>query len=229
MRVLSRQLLAFLITLAAATDNSPAEAKVWKVISGDGAEVTSECLGSKETIECLVDTAISCSVWSQIMAITADRQTHNDPICDSPGLLYEHDFLVVDTPKRLARYLYFTEQWVLAAKDISAYFANYGARSWKEGDTVVDVFAIRCTAKHTCTKGTVQPFDPEYGAGCPITFCFGYPDESVTYDGEEYDLPNVSFIIRPDGPGWKIVDEYAAIGMGSDLNHHWKPQRCKRK
>ena len=206
---------------------------MWKVISGDGAEVTSECLGSKETIECLVDTAISCSVWSQGPSVTVDRQIYRDPICDSPGLFYEHLYMGdSSSPKRLTRYLYFTDQWVLKAEDITdniLRFAGYSDRTLKEGDTVVDVFAIRCSESHTCSKGTGQPFDPEYGAGCPIISCGGFPHQSIEYNGEYYDIPRFSFIVRQTESGWKIVTPYAAMDAGSDWRGLWKPRHWKRK
>jgi len=211
---LSRILMTLLVAVGIASVATPADAAVWKVISGDGTEVTSECLGSNETIECLVDTAIACSVWSQGIMVTVDRKHYRDSTCDSPGLLGNHDYLLLNTPKRLTRYLYLTEQWVLTVEDIPPHFADYGLRSWKGGDTVVDVHAIRCTESYQCSKNTGQPFDPEFGAGCPITSCSGYPKRPDTYDGLHYDVPSVSFIIRKEAPGWRIVDEYE-IGRAS--------------
>lgn len=207
----------------------PTEADQWQVISGDGKEVSSTCLGSNETPTCLAETAIACSVWSEGMMDSRDGRNHRAPICGSSGLLTLHSVLFMPVPKKLARYFYRLETWRLEDADIP----NLPRRAdrppiWRAGDTVVEVHAISCRPDRRCLERTGTPRDAGYGANCPIVICFGPPRKPDTFYGVKYYSPDAALIMRRDDKGWNLLAAYRPGSAGSNIDNHWKPDRWRR-
>ena len=216
--------------LLASVPLSQSVAAQWHVISGDGKEVSSTCLGSNENPTCLAESSIACSVWSETVNDSLDGKEYRPPVCDTPGLLRYHDKIYVNYPKHLARYLYRLETWILTEADIPAERRREDwLPVWRAGDTVVDVVTIRCIPNRQCLEKTGTPKEAGYGEGCPIVRCSGPPDRPITYFGIEYDIPDVALIMRRGNTGWHVIYEYSAGSEGNSIENRWHPERWRHR
>ena len=198
----------------------------WKVVSGDGTLLTSDCIGVFTSPECVLDTVLACEAWSRVDEVTAvdsyGYEDHWHPICDSlrgqPGN--------VDSPVR-----------------------TFGAGS----DNPEDYSYYYKTVPFVVTTGNVPPRDaPPYpeGSSCrvcpgdvavafPTIICspdpaiiglerdgwaFGeYPDDSFISYCVEW-ITDFALIVRIDDRTglWSIVEPYRpSLDGGSGHPEGW--------
>jgi len=205
--------------VSALAEDKPLEP--WRMISGDRRLITSECLGSNATPDCLADTVLACELFSPGPDYSLDGLYHEDPLCSSPGvrLLLSSTPLHIDP--QLATIYYSFDRWVLTADDLWSW-----GEGWKVGDLAVDVETFGCFPRAECTQNLPAGLPAEeILAQCPPVECT-FSDVVDFQTGRR--RPGITYIMRQASDGWHIVDMYKNLNVGRDAQK-WDPPHWYRK
>lgn len=174
----------------------------WRVISGDGKLVSSNCIGRFETPDCIVDTVMACGVWSW-----QDDVTEYDPyieglgyrlhpVCDTlrstpgdPGVSVPFIVLIGPNPEHFIVYYRMTP-FILTEETGTRHFAR-NPLSGEDcsphfgeclGDTVLVIEWALCEPALASDKENYRP-DNDYPPGTPVSRCLvrNSPVFVVTY------------------------------------------------
>lgn len=215
------------LTLALSLDAASALAageplEPWRMISGDGRLVTSECLGSNATPDCLSDTVLACELFSPPPDYNPDGLYHEHPLCSSPGVRQLLGTTPMHIDPRLVTIYYSFDRWVLTDADLW-----YRGDDWKAGDLAVDVELFACFPRPQCMQDLPAGLRPDEVLGqCPPVQC----SFSAAVDFETgRRKPNTTYIMRQDPEeGWRIVDMYKDLNIPRD-GELWNPAHWYRK
>lgn len=230
-----RALVALLGCLVLATPAGADEswAPDWKMIAGDGSVQSSDCIGSSETLDCLVDTVVACSAWSENPEWRADGLPFDHPICEKAPGFDGVSAILVSAPAATQQFLYATDIWTLQR---SGDWPTDREGLARQGDQVVDLFSITCAPRPDCLD-RLDPLAPpeEMLAACPRNYCYGssrivtHVDGSMPGAGAEVFVdPGFSLLTRQTGQGWVVVDWYYLSRFGL-RDPGWYPDHWKRK
>jgi len=226
-------LILSLVPSAAPVRADQSWAPAWKVLAGDGSLHSSTCIGSNASLDCLVDTVVACSAWSEDPEWRADGLPFDHPICDSARGFDGVSAVLVSAPAATQHFLYATDVWTLQ-----------NARDWptdteglaRQGDQVVDLFSITCAPRTACLA-RLDPLTPprEILAACPRDYCYGssrvLTHVDVTMPGADADVfvdPGFSLLTRETDQGWVVIDWYYLSRFGL-RDPGWYPDHWKRK
>jgi len=154
--------LSFIAFVALSVLASPsAEADEWRVLSGDGKTLPSDCVGKPVTPECIVDTMIACEVLSPIGVSMADEPLRFHPSCYSLGWIltvsnYDgvpHFEVRHADPQEPVTYRYRIETRTVNERDM---LHRTGLDDWRLGDLAVNVWFKWCLAGYDC-RGSEYP------------------------------------------------------------------------
>lgn len=223
MRQLSHLSLALALALHASwafAAGQPLEP--WRMISGDGRLVTSECLGSNATPDCLADTVLACELLSPPPNYNPDGLYHEHPLCSAPGVRQLLGTIPIGIDPRLLTIYYSFDRWILTDADLW-----YLAEDWKAGDQAVDIELFACFPRLTCMQDLPAGLRADEVLGqCPPVQC----TFSAAVDFETgRRKPNITYIMRKDADGrWQIVDMYKDLNIPRGAQY-WNPAHWYRK
>jgi len=221
-----RLLLAWLLCLIAMAS----VAEEMNVISGDRTIVSSDCIGSNATPQCLADTAMACGAWSLGPDESASGEAEDDPNCLAPWLNYRSASQVLPGPTRMWLQTYLVDFWVLGEADIW-HRARTGPDAWHAGDMAADFYIAGCVPEKSCLQQISAQTDLQTVlAQCPRTRCIGSPRISWNSDGNGLHLfePTATLILRQTASGWEVVDWYLGVTSTGSLGDFWEPKRWQR-
>lgn len=210
---------------------APGQAADWQVISGDRLIVSSTCIGSNETPQCLADSAMACGSWSVDTKHSPDGTFIEDAICFAPGV---NQLGVWPPTTRISEELmihhYFVDFWSLDEAEIW-HRARSSPDPWKAGDIVADFYVVTCTPEDNCIQtlpsGTATQ---DILTLCPRTYCIGSPQITQNLDGNGLLLfePGYTLILRQEADGWQVLDWYRGVASTGSLGDFWYPKRWQR-
>lgn len=204
----------------------------WNVISGDRKTVSSTCIGTNATPQCLADSAVACGAWSTPIKFSVSGRYEDDPICGrTPGLERGGVAGLTFALPVLMEHHYLVDFWVLTETEmIESPIMEY-PEPWQAGDLVADFYAVSCAPEKSCMSAVASTDPSEILARCPRTHCSGTPFISRDLDGDGSLLfwPWETLILRQSPEGWRVVARY---NLANGKMHHdpaWVPKRWKRQ
>lgn len=244
---MDRFTVLFLLLLLVPAAPAAGQEMRWRVISGDGAYATSGCIGSNETVDCLVDTMVACPALSRLPNESIDGSMYDHFICFAKGMNVALS-LVPPGSQTLSNVLHFygVHYWTLTDDDIwrpeVSLLGDFGDPGdsipryqgtiprhttwfqWRTGDTVADMYVYSCEFSSQC----VAALPARLGAKQVLTLCAPthciWPFGGVVDDGP---LPYASIILRQENDGWHVVDGYHD-GMVGSTGYSWRPDRYRK-
>jgi hypothetical protein len=193
----------------------------WRVLSGDGRLITSDCLGTNASPECLADTVIACELFSPAPDYNPDGIYHEHTLCSSPGVRQLLGTTPIYIDPRLVTVFYSFDPWVLAEPDLW-----YRGEDWRVGDLAVDVELFACFPRPECMQGLPAGLRAEEVLGqCrPVQCSFSAVVDFATGRRK----PSITYIMRQDVNDWRIVDMYKDLNIPRD-GELWNPAHWYRK
>jgi hypothetical protein len=232
--------LALSLLFAAATLTAPAVADQfwtpdWKFVPGDGSQPPSDCVGSNATLNCLIDTIVACSAWSEGPEWRADQEFFDHPVCNQAPGFEEISVFSKYGPLPAQLFIYATDHWRLSGPEEWLLFQSDWALA-RAGDTVVDFFSITCSPDPACLAARPASALENAPQLCPRTFCSGGPfvasyGEPTAADDPPagvYVEPEISLLVRNDADGWRVISWYDSFHYGLN-GPQWLPDHWKRK
>ncbi len=198
----------------------------WKVVSGDGTLLTSDCVGVFTSPECVLDTIIACTAWSWVDEVTAVDSSGYEyywhPICDTlrsqpgdAGTAVRTFNVGRDNPEDFS-YYYKTVSFALTAGNTHPRRQLYPegwSCSWCPGDVVVAFLAIICSPDPTIMgrKRDGWPVFGEFPDDSPLSYCVEWNRSDALVAGQD-DLTGL----------WRVVESYRpGLSDGSGLSEGW--------
>ena len=220
-----------LLPLSAFADDSPL-INQWKTIAGDKSYASSDCIGSNETLECLIDTAVACAAWTNAQNPSGPGDWPNDPICERselPWLVVGILGYQINWPQEVV--IYGADVWRL--EDINQWFGGWSPDTKAAlGDWVVDIYALSCSPERKCLEQ--HPFNPSLY--CPPVNCSGghfrpqptWDDAFVALDQPPRNVlsraPTSSLLVREEPEGWRVVEVHI-LQLEPMRGPFWTPDR----
>lgn len=204
----------------------------WNVISGDRQTVSSTCIGSNSTPQCLVDSAMACGAWSIPIGFSADGSYHDDAIClTTTGIERSAAPLSVFAPPALMEHHYLVDFWELTDKEmIDGPIMQY-PEPWKAGDIIADLYTVSCAPEKSCMTKVASGDAADILASCPKTHCSGTPSIYHDMDGDGSLLfqPWTTLILRQGPEGWRVITTYVFANAQMHNDTAWVPNRWRRQ
>lgn len=174
----------------------------WRVMSGDGRLISSDCLGSNATPECLAETALACEGLSPAWSSAAPIEEH--ALCQTPGLSMVAGTWPIDVDHRLVTIYYMFDPWTLRSEDLGS-----PSSEWQAGDTALDIHLFACAPRPSCLGGLPEGLEPDaILKSCPPIRC-GYSPAVDPITKQR--LPDITYILRKTERGWAVVDMYSSV------------------
>jgi hypothetical protein len=191
----------------------------WSVMSGDGRLVSSTCLGSNATPECLAETVIACGGFT-VSPLAPGQPLIKHPLCDTPGVKMGANLWPVKFDERLVVSYYTFDMWVLTEAD------TWSQGKWRAGDLAVDIYFFSCRPELSCHEALPKDLPPEsILAECPPIDC-GLSADLESASGRR--CPAATYFMRRAAEGWQVVDSYTDF-MFVFSGNFWDPAHWYRK
>lgn len=199
----------------------------WKVVSGDGTLLTSDCVGVFTSPECVLDTVLACEAWSWMDEVTAvDSSGYKyfwNPICDTlrsrpgdAGTGVRSFRGGRDNPEDFS-YYYKAVPFVLTEGNVPSRHAPPYPEGWScdwcPGDVAVAYLIISCAPDPAVIGRTMDS----------VRYDDDFPDDSLISDCGEPKGRNALVVRQDDLTGlWRIVEPYRpGMSDGSGLSEGW--------
>lgn len=227
-----RVLLASVLLIAS---TQLAEARDVRALWGEGSVVSSTCIGSdgdihamsrqSRSIQCFVDTMVACDML-QLDQLSPDWTGPSDmsQLCDSfPPLPFHVNGQAI--MRGMVDFYYSHDTWTISEEDLRiTLYPIPDARDMKPGDTVLDIFILRCMPQAECVRQLPEDVPLSVArSSCPRTECRAQPALE-----QEYTVPDMTYFMRQNEATWETLGFYTDFGV-SRMMGPWRPDHWKRK
>jgi len=192
------------------------------MIAADRSIISSDCIGSNESPECVAETAIACQVWSIGSDFTEDGSIFEPELCKT-SWLSPHSFSFQGRYEPEAIFQYRLDIWKIDQKTMRKFNARDHLERYETrmGDVAIDVYSQICQPEIACMNSHGSWTGHVSLQTCPRTWC---TENYGTYDG--YLVPTATLLLRKNDSGWGNFYVYGDINF-RDLEDKWRPDHWK--